>query len=61
MKLLNKLFKRKAKSRIKPSVKKQLNAGRTLKQINAKRRANGQYKRKIPCNYLGKIINYIYL
>ncbi len=56
-----KLFKRKARSRIKPSVKKQLKEGRTLKQINAPRRANGQYKRKIPCNYLGKAINYIYL
>jgi hypothetical protein len=56
-----KIFKRKAKSRIKPSVKKQLNKGRTLKQINAPRRANGQYKRKIPCYYLGKVVNYIYL
>lgn len=56
-----KIFKRKAKSRIKPSVRKQLKEGRTLKQINAPRRANGQYKRKIPCNYLGRTINYIYL
>jgi hypothetical protein len=56
-----KLFKRKAKSRIRPSVRKQLDAGRTLKQINAKRRANGQYKRKIPCYYLGKVVEYIYL
>jgi hypothetical protein len=56
-----KLFKRKARSRIKPSVKKQLKEGRTLKQINAPRRANGQYKRKIPCKYLGQTISFIYL
>ena len=55
------IFKRKAKSRLTGSVKKQLSEGRTLEQITAPRRSNGQYMRKIPVRRLGKVINYIYL
>ena len=50
-----------AKSRMNPELKRKLKSGRTLAQIKAPRRANGQYKRKIPCYYLGKVVNYIYL
>ena len=61
MQFFKRLFFKRAKSRLKASVKHQLENGRTLAQIKAPRRANGQYMRKIPVRRLGKVINYIYL
>lgn len=60
MQILKNIFKRKVKSRLKSKLR--LEVEKELKfESDHPRQKNGQFKRHIPCNFMGQQVDTIYL